>query len=150
MTSSSLSAEDGSPGVKKVLILAGVVLVLLALVGGFSILQQPDYEHENVRELVAALEDAGIECRDLNVSPPDPAEDVVDFGSCRIDGRTVNLNVYTSEGGVARHVRGNVEARSRNVENYFTTLVAGENWVIDAYSEKTTRKIQDALGGSIH
>ncbi len=129
-----------------------VVLIAAVVIAGLAVawfIFRPRNEIPNVRELAARMEDAGIACEDLNVSAPDPTPEIVDFGSCQIDGKTVNLHVYKSSAAVDEHIEGNVAVRGQN-PNYFTSLVAGSNWVVDTYSKETTRRIQAALGGEIH
>jgi len=104
----------------------------------------------DVRAVVSALESEGIACEQLNVSAPDPTPDIVDFGSCQVDGRTVNLHVYKNSEALEEHIDGNVKAREIGNPNYFTSLVAGSNWVVDTYSEETSGLIQEALGGELH
>jgi hypothetical protein len=132
----------------KILVAIGLVVAIAGV--AFLFLRDQSPEYANVRELVAALEVRDIECEQLNVSAPNPTPDIVDFGSCQMDGKTVNLHVYKSDDAVAEHVEGNVKARELGNPNYFTSLVTGSTWVIDTYSEDTARKIQQAIGGEIH
>lgn len=127
------------------------VALALAVVGAIAyfLFRSSGPEFGNVAELVSALEERGIECEDLSVSAPNPTPGIVDFGSCSIDGETVNLHVYENEDPVAEHIRDNVSVRGQN-PNYFTSLVAGSNWVVDTYSEETSQQIEAAIGGDIH
>lgn len=130
-----------------------VVAVFVAVVTGavYYFLGLPgDREFSNVRDLVATLKREGISCSDLSVSAPDPTPDIVDFGSCQMDGQTVNLHVYKNRQALEGHIGGNVTAREIDNPNYFTSLVAGSNWVVDTYSEATSRRIQEAIGGELH
>ncbi len=132
----------------------GVVIAMVVLglgaVAAFVMSRPQEREFTDVRALVQAIQSDGIECENLNVSAPDPTPDLVDFGSCQIDGQTVNLHVYKSSDAVDEHIEGNVSARSLNNPNYFDYLVAGDTWVVDTYAEETAKKIQAAIGGEIH
>jgi hypothetical protein len=135
---------------RRVLLLAGAVIVFAAAAAYYLFGTGPEREFTDVRAVVAALQAEGISCEDLNVSAPDPTPDIVDFGSCQMDGKTVNLHVYRNAEALERHIEGNVAAREIDNPNYFTSLVAGDTWVIDTYSDETSRRIQEALGGEIH
>ncbi|MDP9067854.1 MAG: hypothetical protein M3N53_05845 [Actinomycetota bacterium] len=134
---------------RRVVVLAAGVVVLAA-VAAVLIFRPDGREFSDVRALVEAMQGAGIECENLNVSIPDPTPEIVDFGSCQVDGQTVNLHVYKSSDSVEEHIEGNVSARSLNNPNYFDFLVAGDTWVVDTYSEETAKEIQAAIGGEIH
>ncbi len=134
---------------KKPALIVVVAAAVIVAAAAYVVLR-PRNQFANVRALVSALESEGIECEELNVSAPDPTPDIVDFGSCQMNGKTVNLHVYKSGDAVARHIEGNVSAREIGNPNYFTSLVAGDNWVVDSYSEETTEQIRRAIGGEIH
>lgn len=134
---------------RRILLLAAVVIVAVGAAYYF-LGSASDNQFSDVRALVAALESEDIACDELSVSAPDPTPDIVDFGSCQMDGQTVNIHVYKSSEALEEHIEGNVEAREIGDPNYFTSLVAGSNWVVDAYSDETTQRIQEALGGQIH
>ncbi len=125
-------------------------VAVAAAIAAFLMFRPSAREFDNVRALAEAIEGAGIACENLNVSAPDPTPDIVDFGSCQIDGQTVNLHVYKSSDALEEHIEGNVSARSLNNPNYFDYLVAGDTWVVDTYSEETAKEIQAAIGGEIH
>lgn len=134
---------------KKLLFVASAAVIALAGIYYYFSLSSPQSKFADVRALVTALEGEGIPCDQLNVSAPDPTPDLVDFGSCRMYGKTVNLHVYRNREALEAHIEGNLAAQGKN-PNYFTSLVAGYNWVIDSYSDATSRRIQNAIGGVIH
>ncbi len=128
------------------------VILLLAVAAGaaFFLLRPEERQFEDVRALVAAIESRGITCGSPLLSGPNPTEDLVDFGACQINGKTVNLHVYKSEEALQEHITGNVAARAADNPNYFDYLIAGDTWVVDTYTEKTAKEIQAAIGGEIH
>lgn len=126
------------------------VVIVAAAIAAFLMFRPTAREFADVGALAEAIQREGIECENLNVSAPDPTPDIVDFGSCQIDGQTVNLHVYKSDDALDEHIEGNVAARELNNPNYFDYLVAGDTWVVDTYSEKTAKEIQAAIGGEIH
>ena len=142
------------------LIAAGVVVVIGAGLllrsdqpDGGSVTPEPvpseAGEYANVRDLIAAIRSEGIECKKVLVSAPNPTEDIVDFGSCQMDDRAVNLHIYTNDAALQEHINNQLAAQGKN-PNYFTSLVAGDLWVVDTYSDKTSSRIQEAIGGEIH
>jgi hypothetical protein len=132
------------------LVVAGAGILFAAAATYYLFGTGSKQEFADVRALVAALQAEDVSCEDLNVSAPNPTPDLVDFGSCQMDEKTVNLHVYRNPEALEGHIEGNVAAREINNPNYFTSLVAGSNWVIDTYSGKTAEKIQQAVGGEIH
>lgn len=131
----------------------GLALFLVLLLGGtgaFFFLRDSG-GYGSVQQLVGDLEAAGIVCEGLQVSGSAVAEEVGgEFGSCSIDGRTVNISVYYLDPDkVEEHIRNNVSVRGQS-PNYFTSLVAGGNWIVDTYSSATAEKVKKALGGTIH
>lgn len=130
------------------LLFGGVALLALVLVTFLVIRSSSEDGYKDVRALIGALEAGGMQCRQPNLSPPDPAPELVDFGSCQIDGKTVNLSVYKDGDALDRHIESNISVRGDD-PNYFTSLVHGSNWIVDTYSEETSRDIQGILGGEI-
>jgi len=110
----------------------------------------PSDTYSGVRDLARALRRGGIRCDGLNVSSRSATKIVGgQFGFCTIDGGNVNIHVYDDPAHVSEHVENNVSVRGTD-PNYFTSLVAGSNWVVDTYSLETAEKIQEILGGQIH
>ena len=124
------------------------VLIVGAVAAYLTLRPAPD-AYSGVRPLVNDLEQAGVDCSELTVSPPEQAEDFgAEFGFCFINNDTVNIHVYEDAARVDEHVEGNISVRGDD-PNYFTSLVRGSNWVVDTYSEETSREIRDAIGGRI-
>ena len=131
------------------IIVVAVIALLVVAAAAYFFLRPQAAAYSDVRALVRAIESEGVSCKDLQVSAPDPTPDIVDFGSCTMDGKTVNLHVYNNDDALQEHIEGNLAAEGKN-PNYFTSLVAGSNWVVDTYSDETSRRIQKAIGGEIH
>ena len=126
-----------------------IPLLGLAVAAGFLQNRSAADPYSGVRELVSDLEAGGVQCRDLTVSPPEQAEELGgEFGFCFIGKRNVNIHVYNDQDRVAEHADGNISVRGDN-PNYFTSLVRGSNWVVDTYSETTSRLVQEVIGGTI-
>ncbi len=143
-----------SPRLSRWHLAAGAVAVAVVAVGVYlwsASSSGSSGEFQNVRQVVDALEAGGVPCEDLQTSDIDLAEQVGgQFGSCSIDGGTVNIHVYFLDPDrVAEHIRGNVSVRGQS-PTYFTSLVAGSNWVVDSYSDATSEQVQAVLGGEIH
>jgi hypothetical protein len=130
-------------------VVMGLVLVVAMLGAAALFATRVESGYEDTTALVAELEAAGIVCKKMILSPPEPTPELVDFGACQIDGATVNIHVYENGDPVGDHIESNLSARGDD-PNYFTSLVAGSNWVVDTYSLETTKKIQEVLGGEIH
>ena len=135
---------------RKTWIISLIFLVaLVAAATAWLLTRPPEGAYADVGELVEDLEANGVECRDLTVSTKEQTEDLGgEFGFCFVGKKNVNIHVYEDEERVESHVAGNISVRGDN-PNYFTSLVRGSNWVVDTYSEKTSRKVQAAIGGTI-
>ena len=134
---------------RPIYLVAGAVAFLILAGAAFFFLRPQEPEYRNVDQLVRELRSHGIACGDLQVSAPNPTPELADFGACTIDGDTVSFHVYRDVDAVEGHIRGNLAVQGDN-PNYFTSLVAGRGWVIDTYSDETSRRIQEAIGGEIH
>jgi membrane-bound ClpP family serine protease len=133
-------------------LILGVVGVAILIAGGVLLLSSRTTEgFQSVPELVEALETGGIACTDLQTSDIELAEDLGgQFGSCTINDETVNIHVYfVDPDRVAGHIKNNVSVRGQS-PTYFTSLVAGSNWVVDSYAVATSKEVQAVLGGEIH
>ena len=132
-------------------VVAGLTVAALVVgAGGFAYLNRsPEDAYTDVDELVADLESNGVECKDLIVSPPDQTGAVGgEFGFCYIGPRNVNIHVYDDPERVPGHVASNKSVRGDD-PNYFTSTVYGSNWVVDTYSVRTSRAVQEAIGGAV-
>lgn len=127
-----------------------LALVVSITAGAYAYQDRPQKDaYTDVEELVADLERNGVECQDLTVSPPEQSQQVgAEFGFCLIGTKNVNIHVYEQADRVEGHVEGNVSVRGDH-PNYFTSLVRGSNWVVDTYSEETSERVQEAIGGTI-
>jgi len=127
-------------------------ILVVALAGGgflFFLRNSGAGQFADVNELVTALQSAGVSCENLTVSTPDQTEKLGgEFGFCRIGPKSVNIHVYEDPDKVQPHFNSNVSVRGQH-RNYFTSLVYGDNWVVDTYSARTSRMIQAAIGGTI-
>jgi methyl coenzyme M reductase beta subunit len=128
---------------------AGLLAIVVIVGGALAYRTLTRNSYPGVDELVTDLRQNGVECRDLTVSPATQSEDFGgEFGFCFISDRTVNIHVYDDAERVEGHIEGNVSVRGDD-PNYFTSLVHGSNWVVDSYSEQTSRMVQEAIGGEI-
>jgi hypothetical protein len=126
-----------------------IIAVLAAALAAFLVTREQGAGYDSADQLVSDLEAGGVRCVDPSLSDIEQMDDIgVHFGACTIDGQTVNINVYRDPERVREHITNNVSVRGQSA-NYFTSLVAGPNWVVDTYSEDTAAKVKEALGGTI-
>lgn len=121
----------------KILVAAAIAVVF------FAGCDSGEGSFEDVRSIVGALAEEGIECEGLETTDRFGSESdagVKERGYCSVEGEQVAISLFEDTAGRRRW------ASSATITN---AMVVADNWVVNSASEEVLDEIAGALDGSI-